>query len=98
MRLKYEPFDGRQTNYLPVIDEDSGQEVGSIRSDGVGFAGGGGIEVSLFGGKYAITVKSSEQCRGFVNGVEAVLNEMTSTQIKRPFGASWSDHQKKEAS
>jgi hypothetical protein len=60
MRLKFEHFDGRRRTYRPIIDEDSGQQVGTIQSDGVGFAGYGGIDISLFGGKYAITVNRYE--------------------------------------
>ena len=98
MRLTFKHFDGRRRNYEPIIDEDSGKQVGLIQYDGVGFGGSGGIDVSLFGGKYAISVNQYDECWGFVKGVEAVLNEMTSTRTKRPFGASWSDHLKKEAS
>ena len=35
------------------------------------------IRVSLFGGKYAMTVNSYEECWGFVKGVEAVLDHAT---------------------
>jgi hypothetical protein len=48
--------------------------VGFIRSAGVGFAGYGSIEVSLFDGKYWIQVHRYEECRGFVKGVETALN------------------------
>ncbi len=76
MRLTFEKFDGRRMGYEPIIDEDTGEQVGGIQRDGVGFSGNGGIEVSLFGGKYAITVNRYEECWGFVRGVEAVLNHM----------------------
>jgi hypothetical protein len=76
MRLTFKPFDGRRKSYRAIIDEISGQHVGSIQSDGVGFAGYGGIDVSLFDGKYSITVNRYEECWGFVKGVEAVLNHL----------------------
>jgi hypothetical protein len=76
MRLKFEPFDGRGYNYKPVIDEDTGQEVGYVKSNGVGTYCGGGIEVSLFDDKYCTTVNNYERCLGFVKGVESVLRQM----------------------
>lgn len=76
MRLTFERFDGRQRISIPVIDEDTGQEVGYIRTEGSGPASFGGIWVSLFGGKYSITVHKYEECWGFVNGVEAVLRHV----------------------
>jgi hypothetical protein len=76
MRLTFKRFDGRRKCYRSVIDEVTGQQVGSIQSDGVGFAGYGGIDISLFDGKYRTTVNRYEECWGFVQGVQAVLNHM----------------------
>ena len=80
MHLKFEAFDGRGRNYRSVIDEDTGKEVGYIRSNGVGMYSGGGIQVSLFDDKYCITVSRYEECLGFIKGVEAVLRHMVSIQ------------------
>jgi hypothetical protein len=77
MRLTFKVFDGRQKIHREIIDEDSGQRVGDIQSNGVGFGTyGDGIDVSLFGGRYAITVHRYEECWGFVKGVETVLNHI----------------------
>jgi hypothetical protein len=34
MRLTFKPFDGRRQNYVEVIDQDTGKQVGSIQSHG----------------------------------------------------------------
>jgi hypothetical protein len=83
MRLKYEPFDGRSFGYVNVTDEDTGQVVGFIRSNGVGFTNTGGIEISLFDEKYRATLNRREECWGFLKGVEAVLNRMVSADDGR---------------
>ncbi len=88
MRLKFEHFDGRRMVSRSIIDEETGKKVGSIHAHGVGYIGheihgGGGIEVSLFDGKYAISVNRYEECWGFVKGVEAVLNHMTSLRVAK---------------
>jgi hypothetical protein len=73
MRLTFKGFDGPRSNRVPVTDQDTGTEVGVIRSDGAAFGGHyGGIEVSLFGGKYRATLHRYEERWGFVKGVEAV--------------------------
>jgi hypothetical protein len=84
MRLKFEPFAGRRSATRSVVDEDTGNTVGHIRSNGVGFSGGwgnrryGGIEIDLFGGRYQETFNTYDQCLGFVKAVEAVLGHMSS--------------------
>jgi hypothetical protein len=78
MRLKVPYFDGRKWGYEEIIDEDTGKTVGHIRCNGTGSAGDGGIEISLFDKKYRATVNSRAECYGFVKGVEAVLNRITS--------------------
>lgn len=76
MRLKFQAFDGRSWNHIPVVDEDTGNEVGFVHSDGVGPYKVGGIRVSLFGGKYSAYLNRFDECRGFVMGVEAVLDHV----------------------
>jgi hypothetical protein len=89
MRLTFKHFDGRGPCNIAVIDEDTGNRVGEISCDGVGFAGSGGILISLFGERYSATVHSLHECRGFIRGVETALNaisrEIASTQVKRPW-------------
>jgi hypothetical protein len=82
MKLTVPQFDGRKWGHKEVTD-DTGKVVGHIRCDGTGFAGSGGIEVSLFDGKYWAIVSSRPECCGFVRGVEAVLNRMTSADDGR---------------
>jgi hypothetical protein len=83
MRLKFDPFDGRSWNFRDIIDEDTGKMVGHIRSNGVGFTNIGGIEISLFDDKYRTTVSTYKECRGFVAGVQSVLNHMTAATDHR---------------
>jgi hypothetical protein len=80
MRLTFKKFDGRQSSFRTIIDEDNGEEVGHIKADG-SFEGGG-IEVSLFDDRYRITVNRYEECWGFVKGVEAVLNRIIPSKKK----------------
>jgi len=82
MKLTFQVFDGRRFNVVDVYDQDTNEIVGHIRSEGVGFGNYGGIEISLFDGKYRATLNRYEECRGFVRGVESVLNHMT--WIKSP--------------
>jgi uncharacterized protein YraI len=83
MRLTFKRFDGRSWNFERIVDQDTGNSVGYVKSEGVGFAGDGGIDVSLFDGKYARTLNRYEECWGFVKGVEAVLNHMVSVPAQR---------------
>jgi hypothetical protein len=83
MNLNVPQFDGRKWGYKDVSDEDTGKVVGYIRCDGTGFAGSGGIEISLFDGKYRTVASSRPECCGFVRGVESVLNRMTSADDGR---------------
>ena len=66
-----------------VFDQSTGKKVGSIRFDEVGTGNLGGIEISLFDGKYQATVNTYDKCFGFVMGVETVLNRMTSVDDGR---------------
>jgi hypothetical protein len=77
MHLKFETFDGRRRCDRDIIDEDTAKSVGYIRSNGVGFSNYGGIDITLFDGKYVRTVNTYQECYGFVQGVQAVLNHMT---------------------
>jgi hypothetical protein len=93
MRLTFKFFDGRQVDWVDVIDEDTGEKVGYIHSQGVGFERYGGITVSLFGGKYSADCKRYEECKGFVTGVETVLRylarHLTDTGVpKQPTSAA----------
>jgi hypothetical protein len=76
MRLCFEEFSAHRKASHPIRDADTGEQVGYIETFGVGFAGGGGIFVSLFDGKYATCVNRYDQCWGFVHGIETVLNHM----------------------
>ena len=82
MRLTFEAFDGRQKIWRDVVDGDTGAKVGYIHSHGVGFGTTriGGMVILLFGGRYYIEAHTYDECWGFVKGVEAVLNEMTSVR------------------
>jgi hypothetical protein len=88
MRLTFDKFDARGFTYIPITDQDTGQEVGTISAGGVGFAGVGGISISLFGGKYQGYAKTYNECVGFVRGVQAALNyignHMTDTNPATP--------------
>jgi hypothetical protein len=77
MRLAFGRFDGRGRHVRDITDEDTGKMVGHIQSRGVGFENNGGIDISLFDGKYLATLHSYEECFGFVLGVQSVLNHMT---------------------
>ena len=80
MLLKFDRFDGRSLNIRDIIDEDTGKVVGQIASNGSGFNNTGGIDISLFDGKYRTMVSSYKECLGFVLGVQAVLRHMTAGQ------------------
>jgi hypothetical protein len=83
VRLKFEPFDGRSPNYRPIIDADTNKQVGSIHSHTTGTDCFGGIDISLFNGKYRARVNRYEAAVGFVFGVETILNHMTSSQGRK---------------
>ena len=78
MNLTFKFLNGRGRHQVPVIDEDTGKEVGCVVSFGVGYYNTGGLRVSLFDGKYVGTFDNRRACWGFVKGVEEVLNHMTS--------------------
>lgn len=77
MDLTFERFNGNDPGYHKVTDKVSGKIVGSIRVGGTGFGNFGGMDVSLFDGKYRAELHKYDECVGFVRGVQAVLNHMT---------------------
>jgi hypothetical protein len=79
MRFKFKHFDNLNPDYLLVLDEDRGKEVGIIHT-GTGMDSSGGIDISLFDGKYQVRVKLYETAVGFVLGVQSVLNHMMSCE------------------
>lgn len=79
MRLTFDWFDARRLNFKDIIDQDTGETIGHIRSNGTGFDHIGGIDISMFDDKYRITVNRCDECWAFIKGVETVLNHMTAT-------------------
>jgi hypothetical protein len=78
-------FDGRGANFRHVIDRDSGEIVGFVRSGGTGRHKSGGFEVSLFGGKYtAWSLHRAEECQAFILGVQTFLNHMIPAKQTKP--------------
>jgi hypothetical protein len=76
MRLTFEGFeqkgpDGRQRQQMPVIDQDTGNQVGQVRH-----APHGCVYVSLFDGKYEGKLYDWKECKAFIKGVETVLNRL----------------------
>jgi hypothetical protein len=85
MQLRVEYFDGRHRKRHDVVDDDTGEKVGRVLCLGSGIGRGrshGSIHVSLFDGKYEAYFYSYDGCRGFIQGVEAVLNLMIPTPKK----------------
>ena len=81
MRLKFRHPDDFRSNCLPVHDEDTGKEVGTIRG-GTGVDSSGGIDIWLFDGKYQKRVNGYDTAVGFVLGVESVLNHREDLQFQ----------------
>jgi hypothetical protein len=77
MRLTFKPFDNH-SDYMLVLDEETGKEVGIIHTGENGIDLSGGIDISLFDGKYQTRVQRYETAVGFVLGVQSVLNHMMS--------------------
>ena len=79
MKLKYPWFDGRTVvGRLPqdIVDETTKNNVGFVQQTG------DGKDVLLFASKYSGNFKNDDQCYGFMKGVEAVLNHLTSTNFE----------------
>jgi hypothetical protein len=81
MRLTFKAFDGRGVHHVDIVDQETGKKVGYIRSCGVGPDSSGGMYIALFGERYVGHVNRYEECKGFVQGVEVVLNHLTSTEF-----------------
>jgi hypothetical protein len=86
MELEFRAFDGEQPSFLPIINKDTGEQVGEIYCQGS--VEGGGINVSIFNGKYRGTVNTYEECVGFVKGVETVLTHILPSRTKLATNAS----------
>lgn len=80
MQLTFEHFDARRQNFIHIFDEETGKRVGHIHSNGTGFTNFGGIEITLFDGKYTGTVSTYRECWAFVRGVQSVLRHLTGVQ------------------
>jgi len=76
VRLSFGAFDGHSHFYVAVIDQETGQPVGNITSQGE-------IVVSLFADQYRRKVASRDEATGFVAGIEYVLNAMDDATAKR---------------
>jgi hypothetical protein len=70
-KLAGKPFDGRRQGFADILDRDTGATVGTIQSHGPSV--GGGISVTMYGGKYRANFHRRTDCYAFVRGVEAVL-------------------------
>jgi hypothetical protein len=81
MRLKFKHSDGFRSNYLLVLDEDTGEEVGNIRLGRSGGDSSGDIDIWLFDGRYQTTVSRYDTAVGFVLGVESVLTHHEDPQF-----------------
>ncbi|RTE92833.1 hypothetical protein [Bradyrhizobium sp. LVM 105] len=73
MKLVFKWFDARSYNDREVFDAAANNKV-------VGFIATGrqdiGIHISLFDGNYKIRTSTYDECCGFVEGVESVLNHL----------------------
>jgi hypothetical protein len=75
MKLSFETFDGRKRNDLDILDE-VGRKMGWIASRTRRNRYEANIHINLFDGKYTNSVHTIKDCRGFVEGVEKVLNHV----------------------
>ena len=82
MRLRFKRPDDFRSNCLPVQDEDTGKEVGTIRLGGTGVDSSGDIDIWLFDGKYQARVNGYDTAVGFVLGVESVLSHRVDLQFQ----------------
>jgi hypothetical protein len=81
MRLNFKHSDGFRSEFMLILDDDTGKEVGSIRLGRTGLGSSGGIDVWLFDGKYQTRVERYDTAVGFVLGVESVLNHREDLQF-----------------
>ncbi len=83
MRLKFQYPVGFRSNCLLILDEDTGNEVGTIQSSKPRVDSSGiDIDIWLFDGKYQTRVNSHEAAVGFLMGVESVLNHRDDLQFQ----------------
>jgi hypothetical protein len=76
MRLTFVGFeqkgpDGRRRQQMPVIDDETGKQVGHVLH-----APHGCVYVHLFDGKYDGKLNDWKECKAFIKGVETVLNRL----------------------
>jgi hypothetical protein len=71
MQLTCDWFDGRKSRLVPVIDKNTGAEVGQVNS-----CFSSGISISLFNGRYTGEVHTYEECCAFLKGAETVLTHL----------------------
>jgi hypothetical protein len=76
MRLTFDRFNGRSQHAYLITDTETGKTVGSIFCPGNRKYGAGGMEASIFDGKYRSVLNGYAECVAFVKGVEVVLNEV----------------------
>ena len=81
MRLKFKHPDDFRSNCLLVLDEDTGNVVGTIQSSKPR-VDSSGIDIWLFDGKYQARVNSYDAAVGFLMGVESVLNHRDDLQFQ----------------
>ena len=81
MRLKFKHPDDFRSNCLLVLDEDTGNVVGTIQSSKPRVDSSGiDIDIWLFDGKYQTRVNGCDAALGFLMGVESVLNHRDDLQ------------------
>lgn len=81
MRLKTKYPEDFRSNCLLVMDEDTGNVVGTIQSSKLGMDSSG-IDIWLFDGKYQTRVSGYDAAVGFLMGVETVLNHHDDLQFQ----------------
>jgi hypothetical protein len=81
MRLKTKYPDDFRSNCLLVLDEDTGNVVGTIQSSKPG-VDSCSIDIWLFDGKYQTRVSGYDVAVGFLMGVESVLNHRDDLQFQ----------------
>ena len=81
MRLSFIQPDDFRSNCLLVLDEDTGNVVGTIQSSKTRMDSSG-IDIWLFDGKYQTRVNGYDTAVGFLLGVESVLNHREDLQFQ----------------
>ena len=78
MHFKFDGLNGRHQYGCSDITDEAEQKVGYTK-----ISYGNGRFITMFDGKYEATLDNEDQCRGFMRGVAAVLNRMTSVDDGR---------------